>query len=242
MEKETLLLEKNDNVNNITTQKQQIMTEEEYNRVLSDLENKRLTLVIKRILDILFSFILIIILSPLIFIISSLILIDSGLPIFFIQERMGKDGKTFNIIKFRTMKNNTATSDGITLLNDKRITRIGKFLRKYRLDEIPQLFNIIKGEMSFVGPRPDLPKYYMVDDYGYKCVLLVRPGITGEATLKFKDEDQILSKSENPEKTYIEEIFPQKIRLNINYIKNISLLYDLKIIINTIISVLFIKN
>jgi lipopolysaccharide/colanic/teichoic acid biosynthesis glycosyltransferase len=96
--------------------------------------------------------------------------------------------------------------------------------------------------MSFVGPRPDLPKYYMVDDYGYKSVLLVRPGVTGEATLKFKDEDKILSTSENPEKTYTEEIFPQKVRLNIDYIKRISILYDMKIIINTVINVFFRKE
>ena len=100
---------------------------------------------------------MIFILLPVIVILSILIVIDSGFPVFFKQERMGKDGKTFIILKFRTMKNNTSTADGITLHNDNRITKVGKFLRKYRLDEIPQLFNIIKGEMSFVGPRPDLP-------------------------------------------------------------------------------------
>jgi lipopolysaccharide/colanic/teichoic acid biosynthesis glycosyltransferase len=218
------------------------MTKEEYDYLVKSLRKKRVILLLKRMFDILVSFIMILALSPVILILSILIMIDSGFPVFFRQERMGKNGKTFRIFKFRTMKNNTATADGITLYNDKRITRIGEFLRKYRLDEIPQLFNIIKGEMSFVGPRPDLPKYYMVDDYGYKSVLLVRPGVTGEATLKFKDEDKILSTSENPEKTYTEEIFPQKVRLNIDYIKRISILYDMKIIINTVINVFFRKE
>lgn len=218
-----------------------IMTEEEYVYFSNALKKKKVTLYLKRLFDILFSFVLILIFFPIILILSALIVVDSGFPIFFRQERMGKNEKKFSILKFRTMKNNTATSDGITLQNDRRVTKIGKFLRKYRLDEIPQLFNIIKGEMSFVGPRPDLPKYYMLDDYGYKSVLLVRPGITGEATLRFKHEDKILSISKNPEKTYIEEIFPQKVRLNIDYINNISILHDIKIIFDTVIEVFF-KN
>lgn len=220
--------------------KSQIMTKEEYEFVIGNLKKKKVTFVFKRLFDILVSFIMTVLFSPLLMIISILILIDSGLPIFFRQERMGKNGATFRILKFRTMKNDTATDDGITMINDVRITIIGQFLRKYRLDEIPQLINILKGEMSFVGPRPDLVKYYMVDDYAYKCILLVKPGVTGEATLKFKDEDEILATSENPEKTYTEEIFPQKIMLNINYIKKISFLYDLKLILRTFIDV-FIK-
>lgn len=221
--------------------KKPIMTKEEYDYFVKSLRKKRATLLLKRFFDILVSFIMILALLPVILMLSVLIIIDSGFPVFFRQERIGKDGKIFRILKFRTMKNNTATADGITLHNDKRITRIGAFLRKYRLDEIPQLFNIIKGEMSFVGPRPDLPKYYIGDDYSYKYVLLVRPGVTGEATLKFKDEDKILSISENPEKTYTEEIFPQKVRLNIDYIKRISVFYDLKIMIDTFL-IVFVKK
>lgn len=218
-----------------------IMTMDEYEIVVKILRKKTCTLFFKRLFDIIGSFFLIIILSPLICILSVLILIDSGYPVFFKQERMGKDRKVFKIIKFRTMENNTETPDGITMHNDKRITKIGVFLRSYRLDEIPQLFNILKGEMSFVGGRPDLPKYYQTDDYAYKCVLLVRPGITSEATITFKDEDKILSNSRNPEMTYIEEIFPQKVKMNIDYIKNMSLLLDIKIILNTFINV-FVKN
>lgn len=221
--------------------KEPIMTKEEYDLVVEILKNKKRILIFKRIFDIITSYIMSVIFSPLLLIFSVMILVDSGAPVFFRQERMGKNSKTFRIFKFRTMRNNTATADGITVANDNRITKLGSFLRKYRLDEIPQLFNIIKGEMSFVGPRPDLPKYYMVNDYGYKCVLLVKPGITGLATLVFKDEDKILALCENPETAYIEDIFPNKVKLNIDYIKKISILNDLKGIFETVLCV-FVQN
>ena len=216
------------------------MTKKEYKLIVDNINKKKWTMFSKRLFDLLASFTLLIILLPLILIILLLILFDSGKPVFFRQERIGKAGKNFKIFKFRTMKRYTAKEDGITLANDARITKIGMFLRRYRLDEIPQLFNIIKGEMSFVGPRPDLSKYYVTNDYAHMCVLLIKPGVTGNATLKFKDEDKILAQSENPEKTYKEEIFPEKIRLNIEYIKQLSISYDLKIIFRTIIET-FIK-
>jgi lipopolysaccharide/colanic/teichoic acid biosynthesis glycosyltransferase len=214
-----------------------ILTEEEYQSILTCFQKKKTTLWLKRIIDFLMSLIFIVVLSPLIIVISIWILIDSGLPILFRQERMGEKGRVFKIYKFRTMKNNTGTADGITLLQDKRITKLGTILRKYRLDEIPQLLNVIKGEMSFVGFRPDLPQYYKTDELAYQCVLLVKPGITSEATIIFKDEMQILSASDDPERTYTEEIFPEKIRINVDYIKKISLLYDFKIMIKTVTSV-----
>lgn len=222
--------------------KEPIMTREEYQLIAENLKKRKGLPIFKRMFDILISLVLTIIVSPLLLIISLIIWFDSGGPIFFRQERMGKESKTFRIFKFRTMKNNTATPDGITLAKDNRITKIGGFLRKYRLDELPQLFNIIKGEMSFVGPRPDLPKYYMDDDYGYKCVLLVKPGVTGEATLEFKDEDVILALSENPEKKYKEEIFPKKIKMNIEYIKKISVMSDIRIMAKTFYDVLLKRN
>lgn len=215
-----------------------IMTKEEYEKEKLILENKIITLSVKRLFDIIMSLLLIISFFPIIIIISLLVMIDSGFPVFFRQNRIGLKGKIFSIFKFRTMKKNTATSDGITLKNDNRITKIGKFLRRYRLDEIPQLFNVIRGEMSFVGPRPDLPKYYQNNDYAYHFVLLVRPGITSEATLKFKDEDELLSKSENAEKMYSDEIFPMKIKLNVNYITNINVVKDISVLIKTLIRVI----
>lgn len=216
------------------SEKQSIMMKEEYDSIAESLKKRKFTFLLKRLLDIAAALIMIIVFSPVLLIFSLMILFGSGKPVYFKQERMGKDGNIFKIIKFRTMRNNTATADGITKINDRRITKTGAFLRKYRLDEIPQLFNILKGDMSFVGPRPDMPIYYDTADYGYKCVLLAKPGVTSEATLKFKGEDEILALSENPEKTYAEEIFPEKVRMNIDYIKKITLLYDFNIILKTV--------
>lgn len=224
-------------MSDIYSDRKPIMIKEEYDQIVQALKNKRATLFFKRVFDLVFALVLIVLLLPLMVVLSALIVLDSGLPVFFKQERMGKEGKTFQILKFRTMKKNSTTSHGITLANSDRITRVGGFLRKYRLDEIPQLFNVIKGEMSFVGPRPDLPKYYEVDDYGYKCVLLVKPGITGEATLKFKDEDMLLAMSDDPEMTYVKEIFPQKVILNTEYVMNSSFLYDFNLMISTLLYV-----
>lgn len=223
-------------------EKEPIMTKEEYDFMINNLNKRKVIFAFKRVFDVAASLIMAVILSPMLIIFSLMIFLSSGRPVFFTQERIGRYGKRFNIIKFRTMKNNTATSDGITLLNDMRITKVGSFLRKYRLDEFPQLFNILKGDMSFVGPRPDMPQYYKVNDYGYKCVLLVKPGVTGEVTLKYKGEDSILSLSKDPEKTYIEKIFPEKVKLNIEYIKNITLLYDLNILLKTVYYVFANRN
>jgi lipopolysaccharide/colanic/teichoic acid biosynthesis glycosyltransferase len=218
------------------------MMKEEYEQVVDSLEKKKLTFFFKRVMDIVAALIMSIILSPMLLIISLLILFSSGLPVFFKQKRVGKNGCLFEIIKFRTMGNNTETVDGITMINDTRITKVGSLLRKYRLDEFPQLFNILKGDMSFVGPRPDMPKYYKKDDYGYKCLLLVKPGVTGEATLKYKGEDTILALSENPERTYEEEVFPEKVKMNINYIRKITLLNDFNIIIKTVYYVFLVRS
>ncbi|MFD2656642.1 sugar transferase [Gracilibacillus thailandensis] len=193
---------------------------------------------IKRVLDFILALMLFIMLLPVSIIISIFIIVDSGMPIFFKQERMGYKGQTFHIIKFRTMKVNTSTNDGITHKGDMRITRIGKVLRELRLDEIPQLLNVLKGEMSFVGPRPDMPYLYQNRDKFYRYVLLVPPGITGKATLEFKDEDELLSKSENPERYYKEIIFPEKVRINVEYIKDATLIKDFKIMLETVVRVL----
>lgn len=218
-----------------------MMTKEEYELLVRKLKSKTAVFVLKRLIDISASVLLLLILSPLMILTAVMIFAESGFPVFFMQERMGRNGVVFKIYKFRTMKVGSATKDGITYKNDSRITKTGGFLRKYRLDEVPQLFNIIIGDMSLVGPRPDLPKYYISHDYAYKAVLLVRPGITGNATLAFKDEDEILSKSKEPEMTYCNEVFPEKIKLNVKYIENISVLNDIKLIFSTIIGV-FLKK
>lgn len=214
-----------------------IMTKEAYEILDNKLKSKRITFFVKRLMDIFTAIIFLALCAPLIIIITLMIFLESGFPVFFVQERMGRKGNIFKIIKFRTMRVGSSTKDGITFKHDSRITKTGNFLRKYRLDEIPQLFNIIRGDMSFVGPRPDLPKYYQSDDHAYKAVLLVRPGLTGNATLAYMYEDEILSKSKDPEMCYINEVFPQKIKINIKYIEDLSILNDIRLLFSTIINV-----
>lgn len=184
-----------------------------------------------RIFDILFSFLAIVILSPALFIIALLIILNDGNSALYRQVRVGKNNQDFLLKKFRTMRKDADRSGLLTIGNDDhRITPIGKFLRKYKLDELPQLFNVIKGEMSIVGPRPEVRKY--VDFYTdeQKRILTVSPGITDWASIEFINENDLLSKSKNPESQYIEEILPAKIRLNMKYIQNRNLTTYFKII------------
>ncbi|HPX75311.1 MAG TPA: sugar transferase [Bacteroidales bacterium] len=188
----------------------------------------------KRIFDLLFSFLGLVILSPFLLIIAILIVIDSKGDIFYLQQRVGKDNKDFNIFKFRTMRPNSDKQGLLTVgAKDSRITRIGVFLRKYKIDELPQLINVLIGNMSFVGPRPEVRKYVDLYNSEQKKVLTVKPGITDYASIKYSNENELLAKSENPEKTYIEEIMPAKLELNLKYINDASLLTDIKIIFKT---------
>ena len=190
---------------------------------------------VKRLFDILFSLLSLIILSPLFLIIAFLIKIDSKGGAFYIQKRVGKNNKDFNLIKFRTM---FVKSDRQGLLTvgerDNRITGIGKWIRKYKIDELPQLINILKGEMSFVGPRPEVRKYVELYDDRQKQVLSVKPGLTDYASLEYVNENKILAGFSDPEKAYIEQIMPAKLELNLQYIKEQGLLADLNIIIKTL--------
>jgi lipopolysaccharide/colanic/teichoic acid biosynthesis glycosyltransferase len=198
---------------------------------------KKRTLILKRVFDFLFSAILIFVLFPLMLTIAATIKFDSKGPVFFRQERITAFGKKFRIFKFRTMfvHENGAP---LTLGNDVRITRIGRFLRKYRLDEIPQLFNILKGEMSFVGARPEIPEY--VTHYTPEIIttLLMPAGITGYASINFKDENKLLGKGKDYEKIYIEKILPEKAKYNLDYIKKFSFWGDIKIIVRTFLSMI----
>ncbi|MCD4791146.1 MAG: sugar transferase [Bacteroidales bacterium] len=190
---------------------------------------------VKRLFDILFSLLSLIILSPLFLIIAFLIKIDSKGGAFYIQKRVGKNNKDFNLIKFRTM---FVKSDRQGLLTvgerDNRITGIGKCIRKYKIDELPQLINILKGEMSFVGPRPEVRKYVELYDDRQKQVLSVKPGLTDYASLEYVNENKILAGFSDPEKAYIEQIMPAKLELNLQYIKEQGILADFKIIIKTL--------
>ncbi len=197
----------------------------------------------KNIFDFVFGVIGFIILLPFLMIIGILIRIMSPGSVMFEQERIGKDGKPFKILKFRTMVENAEElGPQITIGKDMRVTKIGEFLRKYKIDEFPQIINIINGEMSFVGPRPEVKKYVDLYTPEQRKVLSIKPGVTDLASIKFKNENEILAQSQNPERTYTEVIMPEKLRINLDYVENASLLYDVKLIFNTIKSVFFEKR
>ena len=192
----------------------------------------------KRISDILLSFIGIIILFPVFVILFLSVFIGSGFPVFYLQKRAGKKGKEFLLCKFRTMKIGSDKT-GLLTTSEKNtcITTVGYFLRKYKLDELPQLFNVFVGDMSLVGPRPEVIKYVKMYSEEQKNVLSVRPGITDYASIEYSNESEILSESENPEQLYISEIMPAKLKLNLRYIKEQSMLTDLKIILKTFVKI-----
>ncbi|EGQ79618.1 glycosyltransferase [Fusobacterium animalis ATCC 51191] len=193
---------------------------------------------LKRIFDVTLSLFGLIILLPFMLIIAILIKIDSKGPVFFKQIRVTKNGKEFKIFKYRTMRVGSDKYSQITVGKDDRITKIGSFLRKYKLDEIPQLINVLIGDMSLVGPRPEVPKYAALYTDEQKEILRVRAGITDYASIEFSDENDLLASEEEPEKAYIEKIMPKKIELNKKYLSEISILTDIKIILLTIKKIL----
>lgn len=174
-----------------------------------------------RIFDIIFSILGILILLPLLVIIYLLIIAESKGGGFYTQNRVGKDGKDFRLIKFRSMHTGSDKKGLITVGNrDSRMTKTGIFIRHFKLDELPQLFNVISGDMSLVGPRPEVRKYVEMYDSEQKKVLAVKPGITDYASIEYVDENTILGSVVNPEEVYINQIMPDKIRLNMKYIEN----------------------
>ena len=194
---------------------------------------------LKRLLDYVFSFIGIVVLSPIFMLICVLIKINDNGPIFYYGTRVGVRGAIFSIYKFRTMVVNADKIGGpSTADDDSRITKVGKFLRKYKLDEIPQLINVLKGEMSFVGPRPEVPFYVNMFSEEEKKILTVKPGITDWASLWNSDEGAILAGSKDPEKTYMEKIRPEKIRLQLKYTREQSFWVDMRIIFLTLLKLI----
>ncbi|NLJ70246.1 MAG: sugar transferase [Clostridiaceae bacterium] len=203
------------------------------------LVNKNVSLIIKRVLDIVFSLLLIILLCPIFIIIMLIIFIDSPGNPFFAQIRITQYNKEFKIIKFRTMiKNADKLGTEVTVDQDPRITQIGRFLRKVRLDEIPQLFNILLGQMTFVGTRPEVPGYVACYTNEMMATLLLPAGVTSLASIKYKDEDKLLNQAEDPDNIYIEKVLPDKMQYNLSYLKNISLKEDIKIIFATVLAIL----
>lgn len=180
-----------------------------------------------------------VILSPLFIVLIAAIKINSKGPSLYIQKRVGLNGRDFDLYKFRTMAVDSAKSGLLTVGGrDPRITSIGYYLRKFKLDEFPQLINVLKGEMSFVGPRPEVRKYVDLYNEKQEQVLSVRPGITDVASIKYKDENEILQGHEDPEEYYIRKIMPDKIEMNLEYLNDRSFLKDVKVILHTFFAIL----
>lgn len=193
----------------------------------------------KRCFDIFFSLLGILCLLLVFLFVAIAIKCSSKGPVLFKQERVGKNGKHFKIWKFRSMvvdaeaKGRQITTDG-----DNRITKVGKFIRKTKIDELPQLFNVLSGKMSFVGPRPEVPRYVELYTEEQKKVLSVKPGITDLASIEFRNENDMLKEAEDPDKKYIEEIMPAKLELNLKYIEKAGFFYDIGLIFKTIFKVI----
>ena len=202
------------------------------------LEKRKLQLVLKRLMDIVISGGALLVIWPVLLLVALAIKIDDPGPVFYRQVRVGRGGKTFRIFKFRTMVVDADKKGlAITVGRDNRITRVGALLRKTKLDELAQLINVFVGEMSFVGPRPEVQKYVDLYTPYQRQVLLVRPGITDYASIAYRNENDMLAGAEDPERMYIDVIMPDKIELNMKYLREISPLADIRLIFGTIAAV-----
>lgn len=211
------------------------------------LNSKKITLFLKRLFDIIFSTILLIVLSPILIILAIAIKIDSKGPIFYRQERITQYGKIFKIFKFRTMIFNADKIGAlVTTKNDSRITRVGNIIRKCRLDEIPQLINILVGDMTFVGTRPEVKKYVERYTDEMKATLLMPAGVTSIASIKYKNEDEIIGKyieqGEDIDDIYVNRVLPEKMEYNVDYVKKFTIFQDILICVQTVNEVLKIQN
>lgn len=203
------------------------------------LARRKPQLIAKRAMDIVLSACALAVLWPLLLLIALAIWIDDPGPVFYRQVRVGRNGKTFRIFKFRSMVMDADKKGlAITVGRDSRITRVGTVLRKTKLDELAQLLNVLFGQMSFVGPRPEVPKYVELYTPYQRQVLLVRPGITDYASIAYRNENDLLAGAPNPETMYIEQIMPDKIELNMKYLREISPLADIRLILKTIVAVI----
>jgi lipopolysaccharide/colanic/teichoic acid biosynthesis glycosyltransferase len=197
---------------------------------------------IKCLVDVVLASLALVVLAPLFLLVALLIKLDSAGPVFFRQERMGRGVRPFLIYKFRTMVRDAPQKGGpLTLGRDPRITRLGRWLRKTKIDELPQLLNILSGDMGFVGPRPEVRKYVEMFPREFEQILQMKPGLTDLASVKYRDETEILEGFEDPEQEYIQCILPDKIRLAKEYVAKSSLLFDLKLILRTLVRVIGVK-
>lgn len=203
------------------------------------ISEKKASLFFKRVFDIVASFVLLILLLPVFLVLAAAIKADSRGPVFFRQTRVTQYGKKFRIFKFRTMVNGAEKlGTQVTVGNDSRITRVGSFIRNSRLDEIPQLINVLVGDMSFVGTRPEVPKYVEKYSPEMMATLLLPAGVTSKASIYYKDEADILENSDNPDETYVSEILPKKMECNLQSIKQFSFFDDIRVMFMTVFAVL----
>ena len=178
---------------------------------------------------------ILVVMSPLLLIVCALVKLTSSGPVFYRQERVGEGGRPFNIVKFRSMVVDAdRRGPGLTSAGDPRVTRCGAVLRRLKIDELPQLWNVLKGDMSLVGPRPELPVYVANYDPQQRVVLTVRPGITDCASIAFRWEEDLLAQRSNPEQFYKEDVLPRKLALNLEYVANMSLKYDFLLMVRTV--------
>ncbi len=201
------------------------------------LQKRKLSLVMKRLFDITVSFLMLLFLSPLFLILAAAIKLDSKGPVFYRQTRVTQYGENFRIFKFRSMVTDADKGSLLTVGGDSRITKTGKFIRKYKLDELSQLIDVLRGTMTFVGTRPEVPKY--VEKYTPEMVatLLLPAGITSEASVYYKDENELLDAADDVEKTYLEVVLPDKMKYNLAAIRSFSFIDDIKVMILTVLAV-----
>lgn len=215
------------------------MKNEEVKKYYEIVKKRKAALIFKRIFDIVMSVFLIVLFSPLLLATFIVIKLDSPGKALFLQDRVTQNGKIFKVFKFRTMVENAESlGSQVTTGEDPRITKCGKWLRKFRIDEVPQLFNILKGELSFVGVRPEVPKYVKKYTPEMFATLLLPAGVTSMTSIMYKDESKLLEGAENPDKTYVEEILPEKMKYNLEYIKNFNFWYDIKVMVKTVFAVI----
>lgn len=199
------------------------------------LRHKTAARIVKRVLDIILSLVMLVVLILPILVIAVVVKATSQGPVFFRQERVTTYGRHFKIFKFRTMVVNAeALGTQVTTDSDSRVTGVGRFLRKYRLDELPQVFNVLGGSMSFVGTRPEVPRYVAQYQNEYYATLLLPAGITSLASIKYKDEEKLLSSAEDADKVYIDTVLPEKMKYNLDYLKSFGVLSDIKLMFQTV--------
>lgn len=211
----------------------------EVKKYYKHLNGHRTELKIKRTVDVFMAAVLLVILSPIMAAIAVAIKLDSSGPVFFRQERITQYGRKFKIFKFRTMvKDAPKLGSQVTVENDARITRVGAKIRKYRIDELPQLINVLTGDMSFVGTRPEVVKYVKAYSPEMLATLLLPAGITSRASIEYKDEEKLINGAADVDRTYIEQVLPEKMKYNLDSIMNYSLLDDFKIMVATVFAVM----